>query len=362
MAAPRTATTPPEPTPYRASRASKKTLKRRPRSRTYRAPLWVRQMSPAAKQHQANKIKVAEAKLVAEINEEHRLYTLATESAWTRAWDVGALLVKAKDIVGHGAWDAWVEANLTFTVRQAQKYMRFHRLSDRNANLSSGLSVVASTMTGYLSVMGATKPASVEGRLNANRDETAPAAGGSLPRVPKGTSAPAVTGGQFMPATGHLNLHDETVEVTGEALNGLLVYRGFRAGEKSKWCVLHQASGLRVENGQPFDTRAGAKVFAAAISALADWTQPKEAVMDLGQKVRAIQNDLKSVEDLIEQADLHTQQCHRALLLLGQRQDLFLVLDPRKLNALLAQCRDLTALAEKVLAPPAVVGLKGKTG
>src|SRR5262249_42870027 len=40
---------------------------------------------------------------------------------------VGRALVEAKELVPHGGWEAWVDANCAFSTRQAQDYMRYAR-------------------------------------------------------------------------------------------------------------------------------------------------------------------------------------------------------------------------------------------
>jgi hypothetical protein len=44
------------------------------------------------------------------------------------AAECGRLLQQAKEACPHGQWLTWVEANLSFKERQAQKYMRIARL------------------------------------------------------------------------------------------------------------------------------------------------------------------------------------------------------------------------------------------
>lgn len=43
------------------------------------------------------------------------------------AAECGRLLIEAKEIVGHGEWGKWVDANTEVGWRQSQKYMRLAR-------------------------------------------------------------------------------------------------------------------------------------------------------------------------------------------------------------------------------------------
>jgi hypothetical protein len=53
----------------------------------------------------------------------NKLYSKLT-GAYEDAIELGGLLLKKKASVGHGNWDAWVEANLKFSGRTATNYMR----------------------------------------------------------------------------------------------------------------------------------------------------------------------------------------------------------------------------------------------
>ena len=47
-----------------------------------------------------------------------------------KAMRIGELLVKQKEEVGHGNWESWMEENLPFNERTAQRYMEYHRFRD----------------------------------------------------------------------------------------------------------------------------------------------------------------------------------------------------------------------------------------
>ena len=59
-------------------------------------------------------------------NEINRLHGIATEtanSAIEMAKQIGQLLLAVKDDLGHGEFGTWVDANLSVSMRQAQRYM-----------------------------------------------------------------------------------------------------------------------------------------------------------------------------------------------------------------------------------------------
>jgi hypothetical protein len=78
--------------------------------------------------------------LVPQIEREHRAALGAAASAIQHAIECGRLLLQAKAALAHGAWLAWVEANLSFGGRQARKYMRLALRCDQigieNADLT----------------------------------------------------------------------------------------------------------------------------------------------------------------------------------------------------------------------------------
>src|SRR5687767_11870903 len=60
----------------------------------------------------------------------HQAAVGAARSAIEHAVACGRLLIQAKEQVAHGEWLPWVDANLTFGPRQAQKYARLAERSD----------------------------------------------------------------------------------------------------------------------------------------------------------------------------------------------------------------------------------------
>ena len=50
------------------------------------------------------------------------------------AIECGRLLIEAKATLPHGAWLPWLEANVSFGARQAQKYMRLADHADALPN------------------------------------------------------------------------------------------------------------------------------------------------------------------------------------------------------------------------------------
>jgi hypothetical protein len=67
------------------------------------------------------------ADLATRINHEHQQAEQALRSGLEHARAAGVLLLEAKGKVAHGQWLAWLEANVTFTPRAAQGYMRVAR-------------------------------------------------------------------------------------------------------------------------------------------------------------------------------------------------------------------------------------------
>ena len=74
--------------------------------------------------------------LPAQIEAEHQAALGAARSAIEHAVRCGELLIEAKAEAGRGSWLHWVETNLSFGARQAQKYMRLaeHAAELPNAN------------------------------------------------------------------------------------------------------------------------------------------------------------------------------------------------------------------------------------
>ena len=86
--------------------------------------------------------------LATEINSEYAAMTSDVESSLRHAWTCGHRLTEAKQSIGAGQWESWVQNNCTFSIRWAQKLMRFTRLNpqiDGQTNLSS---------LGYTSIQG----------------------------------------------------------------------------------------------------------------------------------------------------------------------------------------------------------------
>ena len=78
-------------------------------------------------------------------NAEHGQAHAAAKTAIENAIECGRLLLEAKSQVAHGEWLPWIEANLSFGPRQAQKYIRLadHAAVLPNANCGSHLSINA---------------------------------------------------------------------------------------------------------------------------------------------------------------------------------------------------------------------------
>jgi hypothetical protein len=82
------------------------------------------------------------SKLVADINEQHKLFNSCTEKAIDHAIRCGLLLLQAKETVKHGEWGNWLKANIKFSERQAQNYMRVaSRLPNEKRNAVADLSL-----------------------------------------------------------------------------------------------------------------------------------------------------------------------------------------------------------------------------
>jgi hypothetical protein len=81
------------------------------------------------------------SKLVADINEQHRLFNSFAEKAIDHAIRCGLLLLQAKDSVKHGEWGNWLKANIKFSERQAQNYMRVASLPNEKRNAVADLSL-----------------------------------------------------------------------------------------------------------------------------------------------------------------------------------------------------------------------------
>lgn len=61
--------------------------------------------------------------IATEVNREHALATQHAERAIEHARRIGLLLIEAKRALGHGKFQSWLTANVSFSPRQAQRYM-----------------------------------------------------------------------------------------------------------------------------------------------------------------------------------------------------------------------------------------------
>jgi Protein of unknown function (DUF3102) len=92
--------------------------------------------------------------LAAKIEAEHQAAHQAARTALEHALECGKLLLQAKASVPHGGWLPWVEDNLSFGPRQAQKYMR---LADHAAAISNTTSESHLTIEGALAAIAEPK-------------------------------------------------------------------------------------------------------------------------------------------------------------------------------------------------------------
>lgn len=82
--------------------------------------------------------------LAKRINAEHELFLAVTFKGLEHARNVGEMLTQAKEEFAHGEWLPWVEKNLSFGKRQAQKYMRLaERWKEIKANRDALLGIDA---------------------------------------------------------------------------------------------------------------------------------------------------------------------------------------------------------------------------
>lgn len=92
--------------------------------------------------------------LAERINAAHAAAHSAARSAIEHASGCGRLLLEAKAQLAHGEWLPWIEANLSFGSRQAQKYIRLHRYA---AELPNATSDAHSTIDGALAALAEPK-------------------------------------------------------------------------------------------------------------------------------------------------------------------------------------------------------------
>jgi hypothetical protein len=78
------------------------------------------------------------AQLAKKINAEHTAALRAARTCLKHARRAGELLAEAKEHCGHGKWLPWLEANVEFTPRTAQRYMRLaERWPELEANATA---------------------------------------------------------------------------------------------------------------------------------------------------------------------------------------------------------------------------------
>jgi hypothetical protein len=83
--------------------------------------------------------------IAAEINQQHDLASFHANTAISHAKRAGELLLQVKKSLRHGEFLPWVEANVTVTVRQAQRYINaalgkaipVRAIADKEANTTS---------------------------------------------------------------------------------------------------------------------------------------------------------------------------------------------------------------------------------
>lgn len=95
--------------------------------------------------------------LAAEINRAHAQARAAARTSLKRAIEAGDRLLEAKAVIGHGGWLEWLAANVSFSERTAQTYMR---LASKKPELKSA----------------ATADLTIEGAVEAIAGRTAPPA------------------------------------------------------------------------------------------------------------------------------------------------------------------------------------------
>jgi hypothetical protein len=76
-------------------------------------------------------VAIGSVGLAQAIEREHEAAIGAARACLEHAIRCGELLIRAKAGVPHGEWRLWIEANLSFGARQAQKYMRLAERGER---------------------------------------------------------------------------------------------------------------------------------------------------------------------------------------------------------------------------------------
>jgi len=69
--------------------------------------------------------------LAEKVNREHRHAESSARQALKHAVEAGELLLKAKEAVGHGNFNKWIEGNFEGSQRQATRYMRLATAADQ---------------------------------------------------------------------------------------------------------------------------------------------------------------------------------------------------------------------------------------
>ena len=90
--------------------------------------------------------------LATAIDREHRTAIGAARTALEHAAECGRLLLEAKASVPHGGWLPWIQANLSFGPRQAQKYLR---LAEHAGEVPNATSDAHLTIDGALALLAA---------------------------------------------------------------------------------------------------------------------------------------------------------------------------------------------------------------
>src|SRR5262249_55563185 len=80
--------------------------------------------------------RLSPADLAKLINEKVAQMVASARTSFTRAIEIGDLLKQAKDRVGHGNFEAWVNDHCSFSYRSARRYMK---LSDDRPKLEEQL-------------------------------------------------------------------------------------------------------------------------------------------------------------------------------------------------------------------------------
>ena len=110
---------------------------------------------------------VTHANLATKINDAHRAALQAAQDALVAAREAGRLLMEVKAGLGHGEWGAWLEANVEFSARSAQGYMRIaERWEELNPQRVAHLS-----LRGALALLSAPKE---EGEAKVDEPTSAP--------------------------------------------------------------------------------------------------------------------------------------------------------------------------------------------